>query len=50
LDEIRIEYCVNEVFVNVIEKVNVFVAQNGAVVHNGIAGEINFATYLAGMP
>ena len=45
-----IQYSVNEVFVDVIEKVNMLVAKNGAVIHNEIVGEINLATYLTGMP
>lgn len=45
-----IEHSVNEVFVDVIEKVNMLVAKNGAVIHNEIFGEINLATYLTGMP
>ena len=46
----NLEYSVNEVFVDVIEKVNMLVAKNGAVIHNEIVGEINLATYLSGMP
>jgi len=46
----KLEYSVNEVFVDVIEKVNMLVAKNGAVIHNEIVGEINLATYLSGMP
>jgi AP-1 complex subunit mu len=46
----NLEYAVNEVFVDVIEKVNMLVAKNGAVIHNEIVGEINLATYLSGMP
>jgi len=45
-----LEYSVNEVFVDVIEKVNMLVAKNGAVIHNAIDGQINLATYLSGMP
>jgi AP-1 complex subunit mu len=46
----NLEYGVNEVFVDVVEKVNMLVAKNGAVIHNEIVGEINLATYLSGMP
>jgi AP-1 complex subunit mu len=45
-----IEYSSNEVFVDVVEKVNMLVAKNAAVIHNEIVGEINLATYLSGMP
>ena len=45
-----LSYGVNEVFVDVIEKVNMLVAKNGAVIHNEIDGEIKLATYLSGMP
>lgn len=45
-----ITYSVNEVYCDVIEKVNMLVAKNGAVIHNEIAGEINMAAYLSGMP
>lgn len=37
-------------FVDVIEKVNMLVAKNGAVIHNEIVGEINMDTHLSGMP
>jgi AP-1 complex subunit mu len=34
----NLEYGVNEVFVDVVEKVNMLVAKNGAVIHNEIVG------------
>lgn len=43
-------YSVNEVFVDVVEKVNMLVAKNGSVINNEIIGEINLATYLSGRP
>lgn len=46
----NLEYSVNEVFVDVIEKVNMLVAKNGAVIHNEINGEIQLSTYLSGLP
>jgi AP-1 complex subunit mu len=45
-----IKYDVNEVFVDVIEKVNLLVAKNNAVIQNEIVGEVSLTTYLSGMP
>lgn len=45
-----IKYPVNEVFVDVVEKVNMLAAKNGSVIHNEIVGEINMNTYLSGYP
>jgi AP-1 complex subunit mu len=45
-----IKYDVNEVFVDVIEKVNLLVAKNDAVIQNEVVGEISLTTYLSGMP
>jgi AP-1 complex subunit mu len=45
-----LKYEINEVFVDVIEKVNLLVAKNGAVIQHEIVGEISLTTYLSGMP
>jgi AP-1 complex subunit mu len=41
---------VNEVFVDVIEKVNILVGRNDAVVQNELIGEVTLTCYLSGMP
>jgi AP-1 complex subunit mu len=45
-----LDYNVNEVFVDVVENVNLLVGRNDAVIQNEIVGEINLTCYLSGMP
>jgi hypothetical protein len=40
----------NEVFLDVIEKLNLLVASNGTVLHSEIIGSIKMRTFLSGMP
>jgi AP-1 complex subunit mu len=45
-----LEYNVNEVFADIVEKVNLLVGRNGSVIQNELIGEINLTCYLSGMP
>jgi AP-1 complex subunit mu len=45
-----ITYDVNEVFVDVVEKVNLLVAKNDSIIQNEVVGSITLITYLSGMP
>jgi AP-1 complex subunit mu len=45
-----ISYDMNEVFVDVLERVNLLVAKNDAIIQNEVVGEISLSTYLSGMP
>jgi AP-1 complex subunit mu len=45
-----IHYTINEVFIDVWERVNLLVANNGALIQHEVEGEIILATYLSGMP
>ena len=40
----------NEVFLDVVEKLNLLVAQNGTVLHSEILGSLKMKSYLSGMP
>lgn len=40
----------NEIFLDVIEKVNLLVASNGTVLHSEIMGSIQMKSFLSGMP
>ena len=40
----------NEVFLDVVEKLNLLVAQNGNVLHSEILGSLKMKSYLSGMP
>merc|ERR1719382_1710827 len=40
----------NEVFLDVVEKLNLLVAQNGNVLHSEILGTLKMKSYLSGMP
>lgn len=35
--------------IDIVEKVNMLISKNDAVIHNGLCGEINLMTYLSGM-
>lgn len=45
-----IKYRKNEIFLDVIEKVNLLMASNGNVLHSEILGVIKMKSYLSGMP
>jgi len=45
-----IKYKKNEVFLDVVESVNLLVGSNGSVVRSEIVGALKFRTYLSGMP
>lgn len=45
-----IKYKKNEVFLDVVESVNLLVNSNGTVVRSEVAGALRFRTYLSGMP
>lgn len=40
----------NEIFLDVVEKVNLLVAANGTVLHSGINGAVKMRSFLSGMP
>ena len=40
----------NEIFLDVIEKLNLLVASNGTVLHSEINGAVRMKSYLSGMP
>jgi AP-1 complex subunit mu len=45
-----IYYTINEVFIDVYERVNLLVAANGAIIQNEVEGQIDIISYLSGMP
>jgi len=45
-----IKYRKNEVFLDVVEKVNILVGSNGAVLNSEIIGQVQVKCYLSGMP
>jgi AP-1 complex subunit mu len=45
-----ISHDINEIFVDVTERVNLLVAKNDAIIQNEVVGEISLSTYLSGMP
>lgn len=45
-----IKYKKNEVFLDVVERVNLLVNSNGSVVRSEVCGALKFRTYLSGMP
>mmetsp|Transcript_12503 Transcript_12503/g.17048 ORF Transcript_12503/g.17048 Transcript_12503/m.17048 type:complete len:430 (+) Transcript_12503:486-1775(+) len=45
-----IKYKKNEVFLDVVESVNLLMSASGAVVRNEVTGALKFRTYLSGMP
>jgi len=46
----KIQYKKNEVFLDVVEKVNLLVASNGAVIKSEVIGTLKLKTYLSGIP
>jgi len=45
-----IKYKKNEVFLDVIEKINLLVARNGTVIHSEVVAKIKVKSFLSGMP
>merc|ERR1719421_437905 len=45
-----IKYSKNEVFLDVVEKLNLLVSSSGTVLHSEILGSIQMKSYLSGMP